>query len=387
MEQDNAIERPSGLVTSPRAVRAKRRGWRLAASFAVMVVAPTVLGGWYYGKVASDRYAAGASFVVRGVEAASGVDLFSSFTGMPSAGSTTSDSYIIRRYLESPDLLRALDDMLSLREHFAEETIDPVSRLAQNSTLEEFVEYWSRRIQTSYDSTTGIVSYEVQAFDPDTAIVVADAVLDAATQLVNELSEKARRDSVQFATREVERAEERLYAAQMALRRFREEQGAFDPVINAQLDAELIATLEAQLADLQAQVVVLAEAVGPAAPRLTQLKRQVEALADQIAQRRAAIGGEGGGAATANMLAEFEDLQIEQTFAQQRYASALTSLEAARMEADRQQRYLAIFARPFRPEEAVYPERLRNTLLIFGGAFVIWLISTLIALAVRDHVR
>ncbi len=388
MNEENTIDpRPSGLVTSPRRERGKRRRWRLGASFALMVVAPTILGSWYYGSVASDRFAAGASFVVRGVETSTSVDLFSSFTGMTSAGSTTSDSYIIRRYIESPDMLRALNDMLSLREHYGDASIDPLSRLAADSTLEEFVDYWSRRILTSYDSTTGIVSYEVQAFDPDTAIVVADAVLDAATQLVNELSEKARLDSVQFATKEVERAEERLYAAQMGLRQFREEQGAFDPVINAQLDAELIATLEAQLAELRAQIVVLSESVGPDAPRLTQLKRQEEALADQITQRRAAIGGDGGGGATANMLAEFEELQIEQTFAQQRYASALTSLEAARMEADRQQRYLAIFSRPFRPEEAVYPERLRNSLLIFGAAFVFWLISTLIALAVRDHVR
>lgn len=385
---DAANSGPSGQVTSLRKGRGRKRRWRLALSFALMVGAPTVLGGWYYGFVASDRFAAGASFVVRGVESGGSVDLFSSFTGLTSAGSTTSDSYIIRRYLESADLLRAMDDLLDMRSHFDQAELDPISRLSEEATLEEFVAYWERRIVTTYDSTTGIVSYEVQAFDPDTAIVLADAVLDAATQLVNELSEKARQDSVQFATYEVERAEDRLYSAQIGLREFRSEQGAFDPAVNAQLDAELIATLEAQSADLKAQIQVLAESVGPDAPRLIQLRRQEVALAEQINQRRAAIGGDASGAGTtADMLAQFEELQIEQTFAQQRYASALTSLEAARMEADRQQRYLAIFSRPFRPQEAVYPARARNIGLVFGTAFVFWVIASLIALAVRDHLR
>jgi capsular polysaccharide transport system permease protein len=119
------------------------------------------------------------------------------------------------------------------------------------------------------------------------------------------------------------------------------------------------------------------------------MEQVAAALRTQIAARRAAIGDNVGeaGTATAETLAEFEALQLQLTFAQQRYASALSSLENALMDADRQQRYLAIFSRPFMPEEAMYPLALRNVMLIVFGSFALWAISSLVAYAVRDHLN
>lgn len=384
-------EGPSGVRTSPQTTtsRKKRRGL-LAMSFIILCLVPSALATWYYSSVASDRYVASASFVVRGLDSGGGggADLVSSFTGLTSSGSTTSDSYIIRRYLESADLIRELETELQIREHYSDENIDLISRFDGTQPFEELVIYWQRRITTTYDSTTGIITFEVQGFDPDFTLGLAGRVLDAADALVNRLSESARRDSVQFATIEVERAEERLLLAQQGIRKFRSERGAVNPTVNAQLDAELIGALETQLSDIQARMSALSVQVDGDTPVLRQLGRQATALQAQIAEKRAAIGAQQGGtgSATADALAEFEALQLEQTFSQQRYASALSSLENARMDADRQQRYLAIFALPFQPEEAVYPLSLRNVILIILGSFALWAISTLVSYAVRDHI-
>ena len=344
---------------------------------------------WYYSSIASDRYVASASFVVRGLESggSGGADLVSSFTGLTSSGSTTSDSYIIRKYLESPDLIRMIDTDKKLRQHYSDKAVDVISRFDESKSFEDFVIYWQRRITTTYDSTTGIITFEVQGFEPNFTLELAGQVLDSADKLVNQLSESARRDSVQFATIEVEHAEERLLKAQQDLLRFRSERGSVNPTINAQLDAELIGSLETQLLDIQARMSALSAQVDGDTPVLRQLKRQAKALQTQIAEKRAAIGTQQGetGVATADALAEFEALQLEQTFSQQRYASALASLENARMDAGRQQRYLAIFARPFQPEEAVYPLSLRNVILVLLGSFILWSITTLVTYAVRDH--
>jgi len=378
---------PTGIQASSVGSTRRRRGI-LAISFVLLCVLPSILTTVYYTMIASDRYAASASFVVRGLDAGAGsADLVSSFTGLTSTGSTTSDSYIIRRYLKSADLIRVLQADLALSEHYADSSVDPISRFNGDKPFEEFVLYWERRISTTYDSTTGIVTFEVQGFDPDFTLALADKVLLAASELVNRLSENARRDSVQFATSEVDRAEERLSEAQQAIREFRSERGSVNPTLNAQLDAELIGTLETQLADVQARIKTLSASMDADTPLLRQLNQQAAALRSQIVAKRAAIGDQAGeaGTATAETLAEFEALQLEQTFAQQRYASALSSLENARMDADRQQRYLAIFARPFMPEEAIYPLALRNVILTILGSFALWAISTLVTYAVRDH--
>ena len=57
------------------------------------------------------------------------------------------------------------------------------------------------------------------------------------------------------------------------------------------------------------------------------------------------------------------------------------------MDADQLQRYLAVFSTPLTPDDAIYPERIRNTLLTALAAFVLWSIVTLITYAVRDHLR
>ncbi|QCO55821.1 capsule biosynthesis protein [Pseudorhodobacter turbinis] len=382
---------PSGVQKMPRQVGREKKGKRrLALSFILLFVVPALFGGVYYTFLASDRYAAGASFVVRGLESGGPSDLVSSFTGLASTGSTTSDSYIIRKYMLSPDLLRALDSELQLQEHFSNPDIDFISRFPKGVPFEDFVEYWQRRITTTYDSTAGIVSFEVQAFDPEMAHKLAEAVLSAADDLINELSEKARLDSLRFATNEVELAEGRLFAAQIALRELRSSSGSFNPTVNAQLDAELIARLDTQLADLNARIQILRASVDPSALVLRQLVLQAEALQEQIDQRRAAMGSSEttkSGAVSADALSKFEGLSIEQTFAQQRYASALSSLESARMDAGRQQRYLAVFARPFKPDDAVYPYRIRDSLLVAALAFAIWGIGSLVVFAVRDHLR
>jgi capsular polysaccharide transport system permease protein len=384
-------EKPTGVhIVTGRTTKSQRRRAILAISFLLLCALPSIMAVAYYTVIASERYAASAGFVVRGLNTSAGsADLVSSFTGLTSTGSTTSDSYIIRRFLESADLIRLLQEDLALTEHYADLGVDPISRFNGNEPFEEFVFYWQRRISTTYDSTTGIVTFEVQGFDPNFTLALADRVLLAATELVNQLSESARQDSVQFATREVDRAEARLSEAQQAIRQFRSDRGSVDPTLNAQLDAELIASLEAQLADVQARREALSASVEADTPLLRQMEQVAAALRTQIAARRAAIGDNVGeaGTATAETLAEFEALQLQLTFAQQRYASALSSLENALMDADRQQRYLAIFSRPFMPEEAMYPLALRNVMLIVFGSFALWAISSLVAYAVRDHLN
>ncbi len=71
--------------------------------------------------------------------------------------------------------------------------------------------------------------------------------------------------------------------------------------------------------------------------------------------------------------------------AKQRYGSALTSLEAARAEAQRQQRYLIAFVAPQLPDEAIEPDRPWMILTVFACAFLIYAIGGLIWSAIKDH--
>ena len=374
----------SGSALRPRDLRRRI----LAASFAICVLVPSLLGAVYYAFVASDRYVAGAGFAVRGMDGGAGADLLGSFTGLASNGSTTSDSYILLKYLESRDIVENLQEDFPFRQSYGTGDADFLARLAPDLEIEQVVEYWQSRIHTAFDSTSGIITFKVEAFTPQDAERIAALVLDYSKELVNELSSQARDDAVAYANMEVERAELRLKAALDSLRRFREDERALDPASSARIQLELIGTLEKQLAEYRARIAALEETVDASSPSLRNLIRQAEALEAQIAVQRSETSSpnEASGAALTGQLATYETLEVERNFAQQAYTSALSSLEKARVEADRQQRYLAVYSTPAVPQYPLYPRRILNTFLIFAGLSLVWGIGTLIVYAVRDHV-
>lgn len=380
-------EKDSALTTvRPRQKRRRVLAW----SFILCVLLPIALGSYYFAAIASDRYAATAGFAVRGVNAGSGIDGIGALTGLASAGSTTSDSYIVLKYLKSRDIVERLQSDMDVRAAFTNPVIDPLSRMGDDLSIEDFVQYWGRMVRTSFDSASGIVTVEVQAFSPTHAEQIASLVLQYTDELVNTLSVSARQDSVRFAETEVARAEERLRVALQDIRTFREQESSINPAASAQLDIELVGGLESRLIDLRARIASIEGSLDENAPSLLALRRQAEALEAQIVARAAEISETTADIGTdvtpmSGLLATFEALEVEKTFAQQVYQSALTSLEQARAEADRQQRYLAVFTLPAVPEAAIYPKRVQNILLLIAIAISAWGIGTLIVYSVRDH--
>jgi len=366
----------------------KRRN-KLWLSFVLLVLIPIGLVTYYYLAIATDRYAARAGFSIRGIEAGVGLDGLGALTGLASAGSTTADTYIVLDYLESRRLLEDVDARLSLREVFSDPSIDFLTRLDADAPIEDFVTYWNRRIRTQSDPTSGIIEFEVQSVSPEHAQQIGTAVLELTQNLVNELSASARQDALSFAREEVALQETRLRESLDRIRDFRNSEQSVDPTASAALEIQLLSGLESRLIDINARIAAQRESLDENAPSLVALRRQAEALSEQIDTRRLEIGGsllnEAGTSAVTEQLAAFETLDVERRLAEQSYASALNSLEQARRDADRQQRYLAVHVRPQTPEKSEYPRRVRNILLASFMFFAVWGIGTLLTYSVRDH--
>lgn len=362
----------------------------LAFSFAFVVIVPTILGAVYFMCIASDRYVASAGFAVRSMDAGSGGDFFGAFTGIANAGSTTSDSYILLKYMKSRGMVEKLEEDFPLRRAYASEGPDIISHLSTGSDIEHVVDYWSGMIQTSYDNISGVITFRVNAFSPRDAERIADLVLHYCTELVNELSERARTDAVSFAKGEVAHAEDRLRNALEKLRFFRDDEKSIDPTKSAQVQIEIVGGLEKQLAELRARISALIGTVDEDSPSLKILRRQVDALEQEIAATKLeATKGESRknlpNTALSELLSTYETLDVERNFSQQAYASALSSLEKARVEAGRQQRYLAIYESPSLPEYPLYPKRILN-ILEFGAILIaLWGLAVLMIYSVRDH--
>jgi len=401
-EQARKAEDSSGIRRLPDQIKppvAKRRGnWWLSISFALIVVVPTVLGGIYYALIASDQYEARTLFAVRGVSnAASALDALG-FTNLISGGVEQTDSYIVADYIRSIAIIEDIRNQLGidLRKFYARPDADILWRIDPDMPIEDFAWYWNWRIDVGFNSTTGISTFEVQAFSAEDAETIASAVMQMSEQLINELSRKARDQLITAANAEVKRTEDRLRRGRHELQSFLDREQTLDPKLIAEGQLGLINELERQLAELHTRRSALGQVISPTAPSARVLDRQIAALTAQIEEQKLRLGsGEarrGNSAQNSDenrslsqIFTDYLELSVEVEFAEKAYTAALTALESALTEARTQQRYFAVFQPPRQPTVALYPRRTVNTIFIGTGLLAFWIVLTLTTMIIRDH--
>jgi capsular polysaccharide transport system permease protein len=377
--------RPPRLT--PRAAARTRRVPLALLSFLLIVAMPTIVAAGYYLLIAADQYVAEFRFGLRSSEPLRADN--AALSPMGSAPLQTAlDSYAVAQYIASRAVVDDLGKTLDLRKMFSTPAADWPARLHLPVTIEELLTYWRRQVDAFFDPTNGTIVVRARAFAPQNALRLAQGILNSSERLVNELSVRARRDALRSSERDVDMAERRLSAALAVLRNYRDRQGLIDPHKAADANAALAGRLRDELVRAKTDLSTMKEYMRDDAPALKLIEARIETLASQ----RSAIESEAtAGAATQNkplsrMIGSYEELEGERRFAETAYQHALEALDRARLNADRQQIYVADFVPPRLPEEALYPRRLRSVAIVFIAAFVIWGIGGLTVRSVRDHV-
>lgn len=367
----------------------RRRNWLKLSAF-LCILLPTILAGLYYAFWAANQYTVEFRFAVRGPASKTSGDLgglLATVSGSPS--STVTDSYIVMDYVRSREIIERMAPLVDVRKVYANPAADWVMRLNPKLPIEDLVEYWRGKVELGYDTGSQVITVKVRAFSPGEAKRVAEAIITLSEDLINQLSERARKDSVKYAEIEVQRTEERLKANRAALRLFRDQRQEIDPVKTAEAQLAQVARLEADLSATRAQIDTLRTYMSENAPNIAYLKSKLAAVEQQLAEERKKLGAgqtlDRKRPTLSGLVADYEELVVEREFAEKAYVSALASLERARIEAVQQQRYLATFVNPSLPQESLYPKRILNTLLILAGCFVLWGLGVLLVYAIRDH--
>lgn len=380
---------------SPNETRKKKlhRDWPwLSISVFACIALPVALAALYYFVIAADQYVSEARFAVRS-NSAQAADVLGMISGAP-ASSVVSDSYIVADYIRSVEMVSELERRLPLRAFYADERGDFLSRLDPTVSREDLVSYWDGRVDVSYDSTKNTIAVRVRAFDPEHARRIVADIVEISRKLVNELSAQARRDQVRFASAEVARAELRVRGARDDILQFQTANNEFDPAQTATSTLGIVAQLEAERSQLNSRLMAVSGYLDEKAPSVQMLRSRIDAIDVEIARKQgelstseAASTESGQPGPLATVVAKYQQLLMDQEFAQQAYTAALASLERARTEADRTQSYLAIYLNPTSAESATYPTAFLNTVIVLALACVLWAIGALGFLAIRDHVR
>ena len=351
--------------------------------FTCWVIVPTLLAIAYFYGFASPQYVSEARFVVRSRSDAPQVSLGSMLSAAVGGGGVSSaDAFSVRDFLISHDAVRRTDERLDLRKMWGREEADILSRLWADDP-ERLTKYFNSMVSVAYDSTTGVVTLRVRSFMPEDSKAIAETLLILSEQLINSLSERAREDALSIARREVGVAERRVLESREALTLFREQQHELDSAGTAQAAVATIAQLENAHIAAQAELRERQAFMREDNPGLQATRNRITALERQIAAERSRrTQGDG---ALSQQLAGFERLMLEREFADRQLASATASLETARIEAQRQQLYLARVVEPNLAVYPLYPRKLISVGSFFLGLSVAFGIGWLLVAGMREH--
>ena len=365
-------------------VRRRRRNIMfLVARLAAFVFLPTLLCMFYFAFVATQSYATKSEFIVQQAEVSGGTGGLLGGTAM----ATSQDSILVQDYLTSRGALQRLDEEHGYRAHFSDPGIDSLQRIAPDASNEDLFAHYSKHVTVGYDPTEGVLRMEVSALSPEKSRIFSEALIGYAEERVDAITERKRNDQMEGANASFEDAESKMVEAQEKVLQLQEQLGVLDPKSETAGLMTQINTLEVQLVEKRLQLSQLMDNAQPNAARVSGVEGDIERLQQLIADLRSQMTNEGqSDTSLASITARLRMAEVDLETRTMMMQEALQQLEVARIEANRQVRFLSIGVTPVPPDEPTYPKVFENTLIsffIFGAIYL--LVSVTIAI-LREQV-
>ncbi len=268
--------------------------------------------------------------------------------------SSAEDALYLKEYINSPDMLAALDKQLNFREAFSHSGLDFLNHLSKDETAEGFLKYYKDRINVSYDDKTGLLNIQTQGFSPEFALKFNQTVLKESERFINEMSHRIARDQLAFAETEMEKARQRLDASKAELLSYQDNNNVLDPQAQAQAASTLVNTLMGQKIQMEADLRNLLTYLREDAPQVVSARNAIQSLQAQIDEEKSKITAPQGDKLN-RMAVDFEEIKSKVEFNTELYKLTLTSIEKTRVEAARKLKGLSVISSPQLPQESSFP--------------------------------
>ncbi|ALV91142.1 MULTISPECIES: capsule biosynthesis protein [Pantoea] len=268
--------------------------------------------------------------------------------------SSAEDALYLKEYINSPDMLAALDKQLNFHEAFSHSGLDFLNHLGKDETVERFLQYYLSRISVSYDDKTGLLDIQTQGFTPEFALKFNQAVLKESERFINEMSHRIARDQLTFAEEEMQKARTRLNASKADMLAYQNSNNMLDPEAQALAATTLINTLVGQKIQMEADLRNLLTYLRDDAPQVVSAQNAIKSLQAQIDDEKGKVTAPQGHKLN-RMAVDFEEIKSKVEFDTELYKLALTSIEKTRVEAARKLKVLSVISSPQQPQESTFP--------------------------------
>jgi len=318
-----------------------------------LLLIPIALSGIYFYAIARDRYITRSDFVIRKAEESDTNMAGAGLASLLGRGNQLSleDARFLKTYLQSPQVLADLDRTFDLDQAYAQKGLDRFTGMKPGLSKEKRLNYFKKQVSVNLDEISGAIVLRTIGLDPKASLNLNRFMLAKSEQFVNRLNQDISQKQLSFAESELGRARGNLNQAKNRLLAYQDSNTVIDPKGEAELAGQTISKLQEKLVELRVELATLKRQFkDPAEPEVAVVADQVRELEQQIQkERRSLVSSKGRN--LNRKAADVLKLESEVNFATDSYKLALTSVEKARIESKRQQKFMALLSAPQLPED------------------------------------
>ena len=340
---------------------------------------------FYYTFIAADRYVSNVSLGVKSTDGSSPISLSGIESLVGVASSSTEDIKLLREYIKSFDMLQKLDEKINLRSLYEKQKIDLFFRIYSSTSKESYLKYYRDRIHILFDDATGLLNVAVESFSPEDARIISAAILEESERFINEISHNIAREQLRFAQGELESAKQKYKDAKNELLAFQNEYGVFDPQSLAKTKAGFITEIELQISKKETELNTMRSYLNDNAPEIVALKAELRAHKEQLKKKKSKVASNASQDKLNDVVAQFEALYLNLSFAEDVYKTAITAVETTRIEIGRKAKQVVVIQSPYVPDSAAYPNKMYNIITIFVILTLIFGVVRLVRAIIDEH--
>jgi capsular polysaccharide transport system permease protein len=362
----------SGMVTEASPATSASLAQRLRRVGSVLILTlPIVAGAVYFYGIGRPRFPSEANVVIRKSEDQSTAINEGALGLLLGANnqSSTEDAKFLTVFLSSPQMQEVVEKQLDFRERYRKQGPDFYAGLADGASQEDRLTFYQKQISVFPNEATGTLVIRSSGYDSDSSYRLNRILLQKAERFVNDISQQISLKQKEFAEKELTSAKQKLERSKLKLLTYQKKNQQLNPVQEAEVTNQMISTLESKLVDLRIELASKERQFKEKdAPEVVYVRDQVQSIQSQITQeRKRSVGKEGRDLSKKS--AEFLALEGDVKYHEDLYKLAISAVEKARVEANRQQKFLVLLSAPRQAEDQDNSWRTRG----FLSLLAIWL--------------